>query len=293
MPSLPLLLTAALAVTASVATYTNPVFAREDSPDPGVAWDPATSLWWAATTTGGAANRFHLRSSPDLVKWTDVGFVFPAGAPGAPTWGSSDYWAPEPHYVAGRWLVYFVARTAGQLSVGVAVSSSGNITGPYVDIGSPLIRDGVAPYYGMIDPTHHVDVDGRNYLIWKRDGNDKGVATPIHIAQLTDNGTALAAGQPDWHSTQLITNDLPFEGGVVEAPWLVRNAGTYFLFYSANGYADGTYAVGVARATSIRGPYVKLGDPILRNASGAVPPWQAPGHCSVVTTAGGRTGAWE
>lgn len=285
------LLAAAACATAAPATYTNPVIGTGDTPDPGVAWDPATGLWWAATTGGGPGTScFALHSSPDLGNWTPAGYAFPDGQ--RPSWIVDSCWAPEYHFIGGKWLLYFVGRHANTklLSVGVAVSTTGSIAGPYVDaIGAPLVTDaGAANPQGQIDPTVHQDADGSVYLVWKTDGNADGQPTPIRVAKLTPNGTALAPGQPDWHTTQLIVNDQPWEGPIVEAPWVVQYAGSYYLFYSANGYWS-VYAVGVARASSITGPYTKHAGPILHNATVPVPPFQAPGHCSVVQA---RDGNW-
>lgn len=58
-----------------------------------------------------------------------------------------------------------------------------------------------------------------------------------------------------------------------------RSAGAYYLFYSGAG--KNNYAVGVATATAIAGPYTKRGPPILHtNASST--PFQGTGHCSVI-----------
>ncbi len=74
----------------------------------------------------------------------------------------------------------------------------------------------------------------------------------------------------------------------MEAPWVVRYADSYFLFYSGNGYTNG-YAVGVAQAPAITGPYVKYSqNPILHNDTSINPiPFQCPGHCSVVQATDG------
>ena len=64
----------------------------------------------------------------------------------------------------------------------------------------------------------------------------------------------------------------------------------YYLFYSGSGYTGNgqcSYAVGVARAPSVRGPFVKHGAPILANATNDNPPWEGPGHCSVVQAVDG------
>lgn len=64
----------------AAATYTNPVTTADD-PDPGVMYDPATKLYWAATTSGDAKQAYPLRTSSDLATWTTKGFVFPDGYP--------------------------------------------------------------------------------------------------------------------------------------------------------------------------------------------------------------------
>ena len=48
-----------------------------------------------------------------------------------------------------------------------------------------------------------------------------------------------------------------WEGQLVEAPVMVKRDGTYLVFYSANDYGSDQYAVGVASAPSITGPYVE------------------------------------
>lgn len=61
--------------------------------------------------------------------------------------------------------------------------------------------------------------------------------------------------------------------GVVEAPWVVKRNGEYFLFYSGNVY-DARYRTGVAKSKSPTGPFTKKGAPILANNAS----WVGPGH---------------
>lgn len=185
-------------MAAAQQTYTNPVVATEDAPDPGVVYCPESGLYLSTTTTGGVP-AFRLRTSPNLVNWTDIGYMFEKKF----SWAGTDgYWAPEVHQVNGGYVAFYVARNAatGTLSVGAAVSTSGKCTGPFEDIGQPLVTDTTSAKMGQIDPTYFADVDGRQWLIWKTDGNAVGQPTPIRIAQLTDNGTALVPGQGDWRS---------------------------------------------------------------------------------------------
>ena len=56
----------------------------------------------------------------------------------------------------------------------------------------------------------------------------------------------------------VIQNDQPWEGLVVEAPFMWTHAGKYYLFYSGNGYTSPEYAVGYAVADSVTGKLLQL-----------------------------------
>jgi beta-xylosidase len=136
---------------------------------------------------------------------------------------------------------------------------------------------------GAIDPFPFVDDDGRRYLLWKSDGNAVGLETWIHIQPLSPDGLRLE-GSP----TRLIRGDLPWEGGLVEAPTLLKRSGRYHLFYSAICYGGPEYAIGWAVADALMGPYRKAAEPIARTTAerGRV---VGPGGQDVVSTPDGRT----
>eukprot|EP00047_Mylnosiga_fluctuans_P007812 m.4994 g.4994 ORF g.4994 m.4994 type:complete len:333 (-) comp1962_c0_seq1:54-1052(-) len=277
-------LLAAVCVAASPdATYSNPVI-HGDFPDPGAAYVPATARYWVATTSGDAPNHFAIHSSADLYNWTAEGFVFPSGTAGAPAWAASDYWAPELHIVNGQNLVYFVARNKkNMLSVGAAVSRKG-VAGPYEDIGQELVT---TTHMGMIDPTFYSE-NGTNYLIWKADANDPAhcpqmnCPTQIYLSPLDTSGTRVLLPEAQW--VVLINQSQPWEGPLVEAPWIIKNGGFYYLFYSGNGYNSPKYAIGVARARSLYGPWSKYGNnPVMHTGTN---PFYGPGHCSVLQVGG-------
>jgi arabinan endo-1,5-alpha-L-arabinosidase len=251
--------------------YANPVIPH-DCADPGVIRDG--SQYVLACTSGNAANAYPIYTSPDLATWTAHGHIFPAGS--WPSWARRDFWAPEIHRVGAGYVAYFSARGAdGKLSIGAA--SAPAALGPFTDIGQPLVHD---PAMGLIDASEITAPGGTPYALWKEDGNAVGRPTPIHAAQLAADGLSIA-GSP----ATLITNDQPWEGAVTEAPFMVQNGGTFYLFYSGNSYANATYAVGVAKATSPLGPFTKAGGPIVATAGS----WVGPGHCSVVDTPTGDT----
>ena len=245
--------------------FINPVVPF-DCPDPGVI-EVAGGGGFAMVCTGG---RFPVRRSADLVLWEDTpSAILPDGKP---AWAANGFrnWAPEIHRVGGGYVAYYTSvNGADVLSVGAA--SAPDPFGTWTDRGSPLVEAAV----GVIDASHFKDVDGKHYLLYKIDGNSQGAPTPIYLRELAADGVSFAAGsQP----VELLRNDpSTWEGGVVEAPWLVRRRGTYYLFYSGNVY-DHRYRTGVARATALAGPYQKLGPPILGNNER----WVGPGHGSVV-----------
>jgi beta-xylosidase len=262
---------------AAQATYTNPIVST-DCPDPSVIRvDEPTPVHYLVCTSdtpvGQGRNAYPIRRSTDLVRWTEVGFIFPSAR--HPAWATGDFWAPEIHRVQDRFMAYFSARDkTGQLCVGAARSDA--ITGPWTDVGAPLVRD---ERVGMIDVHYFRDDDGKQYLYWKEDGNGltpKG-PTPIYVQELAADGFTLQGQR-----STVLTNDLEWEAHVVEGAWVIKRNGFYYLIYSGHAYDSDRYAVGVARSSSPRGPFEKKGDPILRSDER----WAGPGHGAVHTIRG-------
>jgi hypothetical protein len=240
--------------------------------DPGVTFDGTEYLM--TCTSGGAANAFPVYKSTDLTSWTLATHIFASAA--KPAWATGDFWAPEIHHVGQHWVAYFSARnTDGKLSIGAA--SADAPLGPYTALAHPLVHDA---NMGLIDASEFTDSDGTPYLIWKEDGNAVGQHTPIHIQPLAPDGLSLTGTRGT-----LITNDQSWEGAVTEGPFMIKHGAFYYLFYSGNSYANATYAVGVARASSPTGPFTKASGPIVTSTS----TWVGPGHNSVVTGPGGDT----
>lgn len=251
--------------------YSNPVY-RGDSPDPSVIRVGARDFW-ATTTSTEWAPQFPLLHSDDLVHWKQVGAVFPQ----TPKWAVGKFWAPEISYHRGTFYVYYVAQHRdGPLTIGVATAPRAE--GPYID-HEPLVGQTA----GSIDPTPVTGDDGRRYLIWKEDGNSRGLPTTIWVQQLSEDGLSLVG-----EAKSILRNDAPWEGHVVEAPSVIKRGDFFYLFYSGNACCglNCKYAVGVARARSIMGPWEKnAGNPILKSNAR----WRCPGHGSAVETSDGRT----
>ena len=242
-----------------------------DHPDPTIIRVGKT--YWTASTAGNWAPEFSLYRSTDLKHWEAAGAIFPH----TPGWADQDFWAPELVYDGGRVLVYYVARRrGGSLCIGVATASSA--AGPYEDHGPIECQDD-----GSIDPAFMRDEHGKPFLIWKEDGNSQNKPTPIWAQPLNDDLLHLSG-----EKTGLIANDPnTWEGGVVEAPYIMRHKGKFYLFYAGNACCgvDCKYAEGVARAGHLLGPWTKSPDnPIIR-PNGT---WRCPGHGTAVESSDGK-----
>jgi xylan 1,4-beta-xylosidase len=265
-----LLLLLPLLALAGPFQYRNPVRAG-DFPDPSVI--RVGEDYWATATSSEWAPHFPLLHSVDLVNWELKGSVFSE----PPAWARSNFWAPEISSYKGIFFIYYTARHRESNRLAVAVATATNPAGPYVDHG-PLVMEAE----GSIDGMPFTDADGLRWLVWKNDGNSVHKPTPIWIQRLSDDGLKLIGER-----REIITNDTLWEGPVVEGPFLLRHGEYYYLFYSGGACCgrECDYALGVARAKNVLGPWEKAqANPILAMNTA----WRCPGHGSIVADPDGR-----
>jgi beta-xylosidase len=272
--------TASASPIASLAAgmFRNPVIA-EDFPDPFVLADG--DRYYAYATTDVAQN-LQLARSDDLVSWE----ILDDPLPKLPGWSSGDTWAPEVLKTSAGYVLYYTAHASdlkrpdanGSQCITLALSKTPE--GPFVDRSEkPLVCQ--TELGGSIDATTFIDVDGTTWLIWKNDGNCCGIQTRFYMQRLSDDGLKVTGKVSDLG----VRNDELWEGNLIEAPTLALKDGTYYLFYSANGYDTEFYAVGYATAKTVTGPYVDAPEnPILASpADGpAAARARGPGHQSIV-----------
>jgi hypothetical protein len=98
------------------------------------------------------------------------------------------------------------------------------------------------------------------------------MTTPIRGSLIADDGRSLVR-----ESKVVLTNNLDWEGHLIEGPFVTRQGGRYWLFYAGNDFSTPAYGIGVAVADHPLGPYSKQGEPLLRSTR----EWTAPGHASV------------
>jgi beta-xylosidase len=224
----------------------------QDFPDPDVL--NADGRYYAYATNGNHLN-VQVAESDDLEHWS----ALTADAlPQLPSWiipGKT--WAPEVTAIAPEtYVMYFTAANFRPSAQCIGVATSASPTGPFTVQGDGMlvcpVEDG-----GAIDASTYAE-NGSRYLLWKNDGNSRGLDTWISIAPLAGDGLSLAGP-----AQRILKQTLPWEGELVEAPTLVKRSSTYYLFYSSNTYGNDEYAIGYATADSLAGPWTKKKEPFL------------------------------
>jgi xylan 1,4-beta-xylosidase len=219
--------------------------------------DPTIFLWenkyYAFGTAGNNSNNgIPVYESGDLLHWkainTNGGFALKKGD----AFGTKGFWAPQVFAYKG---MFYMAYTANE---NIAIATATQPFGPFTQqtkLPLPAIVKQIDPYVFMDD-------DGRKYLYHVRliHGNR------IFGAALKDDFSGIA----DSTLTECISATEPWENAgdsswpVTEGPSVIKQAGKYYLFYSANDFRNPGYAVGMATSDHPLGPWVKFSaNPIL------------------------------
>ncbi len=204
---------------------------------------------------------FKVYSSPDLVNWTDQGYLFDAKTP---VWQTrcdgNTYGCFRPHVIFNQknheyvlWINVYDNKS------GFRVFTSASPTGPFKEVAEPTLainRD--APVAGLNNGDHDtfVDDDGTAYLAYT-DWRAKGA---IVIEQLTEDYLS---------GTNRYVNSVTPER--TEAPGLFKRGGIYYVTYSDPncGYCSGT-GTSYRTAPTPLGPWSE-GTKISDNSCGGQP----------------------
>jgi len=247
--------TALLAVPAAVLLALIPGTASA-YPNPGtvtgstVVHDPtmirtSSGQYLLYATGGGLANK----KSTDRIAFSAGGDAFSS----KPGWWSNyssvpEAWAPDISYHGGKYLLYYAVSKFGSntSAIGLATSTTGQ-PGSWTDQGI-VYTSGSSSDYNAIDPNLFVDSDGKWWLSFG------SWWTGIKMIQINPStGKQLSS-----NTTRYSIASRPTGTKAVEAPYIVKRNGYYYLFASYDVCCQGassTYKVKVGRATSVTGPY--------------------------------------
>ena len=238
----------------------------------------------------------HVRTSPDLVRWTFVGTALDGvPAPALAHTGAAGLWAPEvvrwpTADGSPRWHMYYSASTFGSRTSVIGLATATSPAGPWTDAGPVVSTTHDVDGHNAIDAAVVFDRAGRPWFTY---GSFFG---GIHILPL-DPATGFA--QRPGETGTLIARRPASVDGAVEGAYIVYRPeeDRYVLFVSYDSLFD-SYSVRVAVADEVTGPYVDLNGRSLTDTVGDAPDavgtkilgghvfpggtaWIAPGHNSV------------
>jgi arabinan endo-1,5-alpha-L-arabinosidase len=236
-------------------------------------------------------NNLAAKTSTNMLQWQNAPEVFTNAT--RPAWlaqavpGVSNLWAPDISFFGGQYHLYYSASTFGSNH-----SCIGHLTRPALNSGTWTDRGQVVcsnatgnDNWNAIDPNLIVDQAGTPWLTF---GSFWGGIKLIKLtADGARDGTSLAslAARPN-------------AGGALEAPFIVRRCGYYYLFTSWDSCCKGassTYNTRVGRSTNLAGPYQDRAGVALMQGGGTLlvqggERYKGPGHNAVVFT---ETGAFN
>ncbi len=255
----------------SAAVHNNPVIGGLFA-DPEVLYAEKTGKYYIYPTSDGYSGwygrYFDCFSSSDLVNWKKENTLVDLTS-GQVSWASTYAWAPcmVEKKINGEYR-YFFYYTANK-QVGVAVSSEP--TGPFVDLGKPLVNVKPAGVSGgqEIDPDVFTDpVSGKSYLYW---GNGYMAGVELNEDMTSINSSTLTIMTPN--------------GTFREGTYVIYRKGTYYFLWSENDTGSRDYRVRYGTAASPLGPITVPANNIViaRNDADGI---YGPGHNSVVQVPG-------
>lgn len=249
-------------------TFTNPV---RNGADPWVI--QKDGFYYYSQTMG---NRIVLWKTEAMSK-LQTALMVTAYQPTAGSANSANIWAPELHFLDGKWYIYYTAGSGPDNTQRTWVlenASADPTTGSWTDKGKISATN--ADFFS-IDGTV-MELNGNRYFVWSGRPDQSVQNQNLYIARMSNPWTLSTT------ATRISAPDLSWErngGPVNEAPEYLAHNGKNFLVYSASGCWTDDYALGMLTLKDAGDPLVasdwtKLMQPVFtKNTNGNA---YGPGH---------------
>jgi len=187
---------------------------------------------------------WYVFSTKDMENWTNHGKIFSLNDI---SWADDRAWAPQCVERDGKFYLYCpVHKRNGGMAIAVGVSDKP--TGPFKDIGHPLVDEGD---WNDIDPTVYIDDDGQAYLYF---GNPELRYVLLNKDMVSYNKQVGVVKIP-------MTAESFGKGGQStgttygEGPYFYKRNGIYYMVYAAFRPNKGSEHLAYSTATSPKGPW--------------------------------------
>lgn len=228
--------------------------------DPEIVYSHQTKKYYIYSTTDGQPGwggwYFTAYSSDDLKHWTYEGVILDLKSEQVP-WANGNAWAPciEEKLVKGKYKYYFYysgnPKNGQGKQIGVAVADSP--TGPFVDLGHPIITESPVGGGQQIDVDVFIDpVSGKTYLYW---GNGYMAGAELNKDMVSIKKKTLTVMTPEGGTLQ----DYAYR----EAPYVFYRNGLYYFMWSVDDTGSPNYHVAYGTSKSPLGPIEVAAQPVV------------------------------
>jgi len=272
----------------SSTTFTNPLLPAGADP-----WCIYKNGFYYYTHTTGKNITVWKTKNIALLRTAQKKIVFTPPATGP---YSKEIWAPEIHWLQGKWYIYFAADSGNNVDHRLWILEN--------DAADPM--DGEWKMKGkLITPNDKWSIDGsvyehknKLYLIWSGWEGDINAQQNIYISTMSNPWTVtgervkISTPELDWetHGDLDNPNDVPHVN-VNEGPQILAKKDKLFLIYSASGCWTEFYALGMLTAneeSNLMDPasWKKSPQPVFKKS--AKNKVYAPGHNSFFKSPDGK-----
>lgn len=228
--------------------------------DHEIVYSHQTKKYYIYSTTDGQPGwggwYFTAYSSDDLKHWTYEGVILDLKSEQVP-WANGNAWAPciEEKLVKGKYKYYFYysgnPKNGQGKQIGVAVADSP--TGPFVDLGHPIITESPVGGGQQIDVDVFTDpVSGKTYLYW---GNGYMAGAELNKDMVSIKKKTLTVMTPKGGTLQ----DYAYR----EAPYVFYRNGLYYFMWSVDDTGSPNYHVAYGTSKSPLGPIEVTAQPVV------------------------------
>lgn len=229
--------------------------------DPEILFSRKTGRFYLYPTTDGfrgwGGHTFDVYSSPDLVNWDKETTILDLATDDV-KWATGNAWAPCIEEVMDKdgnfkYYFYFSGHEPGSNRKAIGVAVADDPTGPFTDLGHPIVDKSPVGKGQQIDvDVFHDPVSGKYFLYW---GNGYMAGAELNPDMTSINESTIKVLTPQGGTL----TDYAYR----EAPYVFYRNGTYYFLWSVDDTGSPNYHVAYGTSKSPLGPVDVAEQPVI------------------------------